>query len=260
MLERWGESLRRLNDAGLDLLRPFLIDDECSKLFPFERFGRERNLGLLVGNTRALWQPFTDWYGQQHPTPSHPIDTYVQRQLEACRQAVKPLTTRLYLSHQMDFPLADGTRGPVPMVRLAAQVGLTGVSPVHLAVHPTYGLWISLRAVFSFDADWTDGARHDVAAKDETTDAPERHAPCERCQAPCVDALSQAQQTLTRTGRIDAQNWRAWLGIREVCPVGGQWAYPEKQSEYHYTHNQRLLRPIAARTSRWALDTKNQGT
>jgi methylmalonic aciduria homocystinuria type C protein len=36
--------------------------------------------------------------------------------------------------------------------------------------------------------------------------------------------------------------WRAWLAVRESCPVGREYRYCDAQIEYHYTKDRAILR------------------
>lgn len=228
----------RLAEAGLDLIREFPLDDDACALFPFERFGRPRSRGYLVGNTRALWAPFLAWLRQQDPMPKDPVDTYVESSIE---RAVAALTqasevrVALYWSHRTNY---QGTRSEptaVPIQRLARHIGLCALSPVQLSVHETYGPWISLRAVIC--VDWPAQAHQDAP----------KTAPCDHCPRPCEapfrTALARAQSasdaSLSASVKID---WRLWLEVRQSCPVGRDFEYPADQSAYHYLADPALLR------------------
>jgi len=216
-------------EAGLDLLQPFGVRQlegapEDERLHDF---GRANALGVLIGNTRALWPRLTETYAtnlalQQAP---HPLDTYVAEQVRRAVADATTLASHVVLSHVIE-PCA------YPIQRLAQRVGFAAISPCHLAVHPTHGMWFGLRAVVTFDCDGPS--------------APSRPLPrpCEGCSAPCVAALKQAiavtplpLSQLTIRDHADA-----WIKVRRVCPIGQASHYGEAQLRYHYVHDRSLLR------------------
>ncbi|MEN9577183.1 MAG: hypothetical protein RJA70_192 [Pseudomonadota bacterium] len=230
-----GAALAR---TGIDLVTPFAVDGDACQLFPFERFGKSRTLGFLIGNTRALWAPFRKWTAEQSPLPPEPLDTYVET---AVLQAVADLTTSsgsasaVYWSHRTDYPLGAGESGAIPVQRLARHIGFASLAPVQLSVHPVYGPWVSLRAVVCVDRP----APPSRAAP--------RDAPCDECPKPCQApfALALARLQDRSAGSLASavrSDWRGWLSVRQSCPVGGSSEYSEEQSEYHYLRDPALLR------------------
>jgi methylmalonic aciduria homocystinuria type C protein len=200
-----------LATAGLDLVHAF--DARAVATLP-GLAGLGTGRGLLVGNTRALWPRFVAAY-RADPTlraAAEPLDAYVER---AVRAAASP-TARLRFGH-----LPDAAGAYLPLQRMAAAIGLGALSPTHLVIHPSFGPWIALRAVILDDAEVGPPI---VAA------AP----PC-ACGDPCRRAFEVARQA---TGD-DA--WRAWLAVRDACPIGRAARYGEAQLRYHYTKDRSIL-------------------
>lgn len=218
---------RRLEPRGLDLLQAFdaaAYNQAIGEpLLPLPVGASGSALAILVGNTRALWEPFRIAWAA---TPAlqahdHPLDTYVTEVLEGCRPLLEKALPEGAPPPEIRW--AHGT-GPelVSMSRLAAVSGLAELGPAHLAVHPTHGPWIGLRAVLVLPLP---------------PPAPgARPTPCAGCPAPCVPALEVAREAGRNT-------WRPWLAIREVCPIGRSSRYSREQTEYHYTKDRRLLEP-----------------
>lgn len=213
---------------GLDLVRAF---DAASynqlaaeaRLSSLPLFGRPGALGLIIGNTRALWPRFLEAYRQSEVLQAspHPLDAYVQEAVTACAGVI-PCDTHLGFAHDRGERL-------VCMLRLAEASGLARVGPAHLAVHPHHGLWFGLRAVIVANMD-------PPAAR-----APERH-PCPGCEAPCVRALEAAlAQATAETPDVEANRSR-WVAVRDACPVGRPSRYGDDQIRYHYTKDVTVLR------------------
>lgn len=171
---------------------------------PFDgaRVDPDRRAGLLIGNTRALWPKFV----AGKPAGPDPLDRYV----EAAIDPLVPEGGRVIYAHRQ----YDGAF--VAFQPLAVAAGLGSLSETNLVIHPEYGPWFALRAAI-------------VVAGE-----PPAVAPCPpvcRCGPPCRDALAQAK---------DTADWRAWLAVRDACPVGREHRYSEDQLAYHYI--QGLLR------------------
>jgi hypothetical protein len=85
--------------------------------------------GLLIGNTRALWAPFS---AARRDEPDA-LDRYTER----CVSAAFPGATIEY-AHEQPFK---------PFQRYAVEAGLAALTPTMLLVHPVYGPWFALRAL-----------------------------------------------------------------------------------------------------------------
>jgi hypothetical protein len=234
---RYLEFGRACRDAGLDLVSPFRIEwynRHAAAGDSLPDFGRASALGLLIGNTRALWGHFRAALDAEASlcAEPHPLDAYVMSRLtHATRQIAEP--TKIVWAHLVE-PRA------LPVQRVAEAAGLAVISPSHLSIHPTHGPWFALRAVVVIDAEGPAG------------DAPPPINPCASCHRPCVPALDEALRASERDGlslsRAVQSDWRRWARVREVCPVGRLSRYSEQQIEYHYTKN--LERMLTTRPAR----------
>jgi hypothetical protein len=196
---------RDLKHAGLDLIRWFSVDEANRNLPSTHRLPNAGTTGLVVGNTRALWDPFLR-RGSSRPRTAHPLDRYVE---DSVREALAPLLpTWLRFAHQL-FP------SPIPIQRYAAASGLAQMSPVGLSVHPEYGPWIALRAVAVF-----------VAPSLPATQESAPH-PCDSCARPCVEPFERAIKDPARKART-------FLPVRQSCPVGVGHRYSDEQVNFHY--------------------------
>ncbi|HVY32487.1 MAG TPA: hypothetical protein VHB79_38380 [Polyangiaceae bacterium] len=233
MSKRWADIYERLRaactEAGLDLSQPFGVQRlaDAPEDEHLHDFGRANALGVLIGNTRALWPRLTEAFATDPALQraSHPLDTYVaDRVARAVADATK-VASQVVLSHLIE-PRA------YPIQRLAQRIGFAAISPCHLAVHPEHGMWLGLRAVVTFDCD----------GPDAPLAPPPR--PCDGCAAPCVPALKQALAVtpLPLSQLTIREHADAWIEVRRVCPVGEASRYGEAQLRYHYIHDRTLLR------------------
>jgi cyanocobalamin reductase (cyanide-eliminating) / alkylcobalamin dealkylase len=201
--------------AGFDLAAPFAIEPGDA---PLPRFGRARALGVVVGNTRALWPRFAAAVAADPALAADPdpLDRYT----EATLTAAAPAGAAVYFAH------VAYAEGHVPVQALAARAGLAAIAPSGLCVHPTFGPWIALRAVVAIDAP-----------------PPPPRAPATlpcTCAAVCLAVRAE----LDRDGRrFDpaSPTWTDWVRLREACPVGRAHRYGEAQLRYHYTRDRTLL-------------------
>jgi methylmalonic aciduria homocystinuria type C protein len=192
------DALVQLAAAGFDVAHAFDAAGVERELGLAALAGPER-LGILVGNTRALWPRFTE--AMREPALAaerDPLDRYTERSVEAAFPGA-----RIYYGHRR----YDGAF--VPLQHIAVATGLGALAPSRLVIHPIYGPWFALRAVVVIDGR-----------------PPERRPialPC-RCNDSCTTALSRAQQS---------SNWRDWLAVRDSC-VLRDWRYSEDQIRFHY--------------------------
>lgn len=216
----------RLRDAGLDVSNAFTVDENIDALFPFPRFERNTCLALLIGNSKALWEPFVAWV-REHTDLEHPLQRYVETVIPATLRAAGAPSFEVFFSHRLDY--AGHTRvQAVPMQRIAGASGAATLGPAHLSVHPDHGPWFAIRAIVVLDAA-----------------APERpnvelREPCASCTAPCKQALQRAL-AFAGAGSVE-RNWQAWLAVREVCPASPEARYSDAQIRYHYQKDPAALK------------------
>ena len=197
-----AQTIDVLAAAGFDIAHAF--DAAVLAREPgLEALAAHGRVGLLVGNTRALWRPFV---AAADRTRAHPLQHYTETIVERALPG-----RRIYYAHRT----YDGAY--VPFQRLAAAAGLAALAPTQLLVHPIYGPWFALRAVAFVDGD--------------PPPAPQRVVlPC-TCGAACTSALARA-----------SDDWRDWLAVRDACPIGRTFRYSDAQIRYHYTKDPSWLR------------------
>lgn len=225
----------RCRSRGLDLVVPFAVGWYNEAVEPPQRLpdlGRASALGLLVGNTRALWPTFVAAL-RQNPArleSEDPLDAYVE---DALCQALAPLP------HRWTVRWAHATApAPIAIQRLAEVAGLAWTAPSRLAVHPGYGPWIALRAAAVLDVDGPPGA------------PPRLARPCTDCERACGPAFGRAVvETAAQASGASGlgATWATWLAVRDTCPVGRAYRYDDEQIRYHYTKDRTvLLRAVRA--------------
>lgn len=173
---------QRLAATGLDVALPVPVASIGSAFaWPFPT-------ALLIGNSRALWEHLP------HPLSrrERPIDNYVER-VVAAACADLPVRHHVYFGHQ----------GPpfVPLVAAARAAGLK-LGACQLAIHPTFGPWLALRALVCMDI--------------APAFAPLAPAACD-CNTGC-----------------GAPGLTTSLDRRLACPLGRPWQYSDAQIRYHY--------------------------
>jgi methylmalonic aciduria homocystinuria type C protein len=218
-------------EAGLDVVQPFRVDWFNAAVEPSLRlpdWGRNSTLGIVVGNTRRLWRPFTNaiFNDPELIQRDHPLDTYVET-------ALTDITGRCIGARQVTLWAHQTVPSAIPIQRIAEASGLAYLSPSHLSIHPAFGPWLALRAVVVVDTDGPPG------------EAPRAPDPCARCAKPCLEPLAQALALSPDVGRGDVErNWRAWALVREVCPEGHAYRYDDEQLRYHYVKDRSILRTL----------------
>lgn len=198
--------LARLADAGFDLAHAF--DAAAAAREPgLELLAApgepDARLGILVGNTRALWPRFAAALARPElAADPHPLQRYTEETIGAAFPGA-----RTFYGHRR----YGGAF--LPLQRLAVATGLGALAPNQLVIHPVYGPWFALRAVVVIGGG-PPPARPPIAQ------------PC-RCGPACAEALATAR---VATG---SEAWRAWLAVRDACTLRDH-RYVEDQIRYHY--------------------------
>ncbi len=169
----------RLAPAGLDLVRGLdarWYDTAVAAEYRLPQpGGRGARLAVVVGSSRAFWEPFVAWLGADRSRldATDPIDRYA---VEAVRGALAEVS----VAHEARFSFEAPPRR-VAMQRLADVAGLASLTPAMLCVHPTFGPWIALRAAVVFDVAPPPGPR------------PAMPLACHDCAAGSMRACSRSQ-------------------------------------------------------------------
>lgn len=177
---------------------------------------------VLVGNSRTAWSRFLDGLEtnpalRDHP---HPFDTWT---IDRLSSALAPA-----FEHRFDLRFAfEGPPHHFSALHLAESSGLAARGPAGLAVHPELGPWFALRAALTLDLPWHP--------------APPPPAPCSGCSAPCVPALERALANSSGASHPVHDRWQPWVAVRDACPVGRAFRYPDAQIRWHYAHDRAAL-------------------
>ncbi len=223
--------LESLSQYGLDLLWRFDLKaynafaELNPRLHPLEDFGHAHPRTYLLGNTRALWQPFANAYVDSAEIQKHadPLEHYIELSVN---EVLEELDVRgaAFFGHESGDRLVSLTEAG----RLTGEMSL---GPAHLCVHSSLGSWFGLRAIIVLDIPSDEFAPRDPNL-------------CDGCDAPCVTALEQARTGTTPPTAGDVvSNWREWVKVRTVCPLGEGSEYGPQQLEYHYTRRKSLIYP-----------------
>jgi methylmalonic aciduria homocystinuria type C protein len=228
------EALADAARAGLDILVPCVAQRYNrliaghERLRPIETFGHQRTSALLVGNTRALWPALKRAVAERPDLLERdPVDRHVEATVRALQANVAG-RTEVYFGHDMG-------QGMVSMLHAVEASGFADRGPAHLAVHPLHGPWFALRALVVIDQP----AVHDDPVMPRL---------CAPCHAPCVAALERAVDQSEGGHKVTGlgASWRAWVAVRDVCPVGQSARYGDAQIRYHYAGDDAGLRSSRA--------------
>eukprot|EP00906_Rhabdomonas_costata_P005805 RCo008624 len=136
-----------LSAHGFDLLSSFQVQWYNAKVAPQYKvldYGRGNTLGIVVGNTRALWVPFLRFCrdNADQLKAEHPLDTYtehcVSKALDSC---------------EIPFQKALLVAGSWPSKKPGGLSSLAFSHPTKLCLNPKLGSWVALRAMLVVDCD-----------------------------------------------------------------------------------------------------------
>ena len=232
-VKKWPDSLPvEMARVGLDLCAPFstkwyndAIAEEHLKMAPIPNFGRKEQgaLAYVVGGTRGFWQRFLRHHNPRSAFVDRPgnacgltaFDAFVEEMIiEGLDRAQPPphVKQHVYVARPLD---ADKDR--VQLQRCAGLAGLCDIDPLTgLAVHPTYGAWVSLRAVVVFDLD---GPEH-------------RPRPCTATLAD--EDLDKAKGYLEKYEEQGATDYEDWHKVRCCLQRGEDHAFTDSQLLYYF--------------------------
>jgi methylmalonic aciduria homocystinuria type C protein len=218
---------------GFDLAAPLRVgwyNDAVGVRARLPDYGRPSSLAVLIGNTRAFWAPFLAALGEDSALAAdpNPVEAFSLRCIAAAAHATA-VPCEIRWAHQV------GVR-TVAIQRLAEIAGLAWLAPSNLCVHPSYGPWIALRAVVVFDVEGPPGPPPGIGD------------PCGACAQACGPAFHRA---LHGGSAQEPEPWRAWLAVRDACPLGRAHRYGDDQIHYHYAKDRSVLeRAMRARALR----------
>eukprot|EP00808_Paulinella_micropora_P019793 g81056.t1 len=113
----------------------------------------EQCTAILVGNTKAIWQPFLDHCraARGSTLPEHPFDTYVEEAVLSALRACLPAAAGLP-RYDVRFVTDLRPERVVSFQTMAVAGGLCVLQPeAHLCLHTTYGPWLAFRALILLD-------------------------------------------------------------------------------------------------------------
>lgn len=217
----------RSRAGGIDLVWPFLVGDVNARLEPMARLaGEAADLGLLFASTRFYWLRFAAAVATEpeRAREADPVDRHV---VETITSALAPFRDAVTLRFAHESP-------PLPIQRIAEYAGFARLSPGRLSVHPVYGPWIALRGVAVVGVPGPTGPSWPL------------RDPCPGCRGGCDRVLARATAARERPDSAAlAENWRAWLAVRDACPVGREHRYSEEQIRYGYTKDRAVIAALA---------------
>lgn len=199
-----------LQQEGLDILGGFTVAE--GDALP----DNAKSL-LLIGPNQDFWEIISA-SPEMKDGAADPIDRWSRRVISALAEQVRG---------QAVFPF-DGPPYH-PFYSWALKTGRIWSSPVKLAVHDTYGLFVSFRGAVTLPYDIDLPAQNTVV-------------PCIECEKPCLSACPVGALTPDEYVVSDCHNFldsgegascmSMGCAVRRSCPVG-QDKRSHAQSEYH---------------------------
>lgn len=157
---------------------------------------RARSAIIVASGGRALWDAFAG--SAEFALSPDPLDAYTRRVTEAAAALLPAPARALFAFERRGGAYAD-------FVALGRLAGLGAASRLGLLLHPTYGPWMSLRAIV-------------LASQQAEPGAPLDFDPCRNCPAPCESAGPD------------------FTARRRACVVGPEHVYGEAALAHHRRH------------------------
>uniref|UniRef100_A0A7S4L9K5 Cyanocobalamin reductase (cyanide-eliminating) n=1 Tax=Paramoeba aestuarina TaxID=180227 RepID=A0A7S4L9K5_9EUKA len=227
-------SLRQgCNEFGLDIFVKLKcgwysqVSPPTAPLLIDEKRVDDQVVGFLLGGTKTLWVSFLKAYSADLSSSSSsplyqegdPLDTYVRKNIESLLENITSslsLSFHIFYSWEVNYPklLSFG--------RLASSsCSFFFEENTHLACHPTYGPWVSLKAFIVFPS------------LSESLSRPPPPA-CPLSSQSLEEAKQSFQEALSAPE--DTEKWKLWVKVRD-CVAGGPhhpFRYSEDEIAYYY--------------------------
>ena len=193
-----------------------------------------RSVVVVASGGRALWDAFVDGLRRDPSVlvdEPHPLDAFVRKRIDEGDALLPASIDRRW------FFAAASAEPQLDFRVLGRLAGIGERSRLGLLIHPTYGLWLGLRAACFTTAEL------------EPSATPPN--PCAACDAPCrpacpAGALDSGSWDVDRCAAFHLADHRCATTChsRLACPVGAEQRYPPEEIEYHYN------RPLGRRSLR----------
>ncbi|TYZ57096.1 hypothetical protein PybrP1_010865 [[Pythium] brassicae (nom. inval.)] len=215
---------------------------------------RSSSLLVLVGNSRALWQPFLEFVRREIALSGRvdpdPIDRYVQQSVHECLQALRDgdggdddgASSAASEEPEQVYWVADTEPGKMILAQkmaLAAKL-VAHCPPSQLCLHPVLGPWLAFRCALVFASDGIEPASDSDAQPPLCSHDDALH---ERVAALMDAAFAQARLT-NGQGPVAPDAWRAWALPRIALAPDHPMAYSPEQILYHYTKDRAFLAKV----------------
>ena len=201
-----------------------------------------RSVVVLGNSGRDLFEHFVDAIKEDHAvlnTSHHPLDDFVEHVLE---QAIQAESTCDVMKHGTWIMCSQKTDVSINFMSLAERAGLGWKSHLGILIHPTYGLWIGLRAAFfSTQSLKTLGIDESVSALKESP-CISCHRPCEKkCHYQAIDENGWNMEACAKGHLLEDKknidphsSCFASCDARLSCPIGRDFRHGDLQHHYHY--------------------------
>jgi hypothetical protein len=222
-----------LNEYGFDIYHSFnstwyndhIIDnhlhDALNKLC-------DNKYSIIIGNTKLVWNKFIEWIKNDinRIDLDNPFDSYTMYAIDECVSYLKHQNINYKCYYSDNYNKDD----LVSMARVSSCSGLCYLdNNTHLAIHETYGSWISFRCVIVFDIEYP-------------ADLLQRPIPihCFLSNDMINNAVNVFQKALDSNN--DEDSYKNWIDVRDCINDENQLKYyrfSNDQIEYHYCSNNR---------------------
>jgi hypothetical protein len=191
--------------------------------FPL-RSASPSSCGILVGNSKRLWEKFVQHVQKQDPRllSGDLLDFYTKSTMEsACCSSFSDISAYydVYYTFQT-FPFI------VPFQKLADMTGFAYFDPKsYLCCHPVYGRWFAMRSLILVDFEKNSSNIHELM---EDLNA-YQHSSNNVKKCACLVNPPEFEIDWRSASIEDLVN------MRDVCAVGKPHKYCQDQIDYHYS-------------------------
>jgi len=202
---------RRLSQRGFDIVSVFAAsayNKEIAIPLKLDRINENHSHGngeticVLVGNTKAIWDPFLR-YLKQHPEhieTDSPLDSYIEKSIKS---SLPPLFSSSIIYSWSRSPNFISLQHCASLSRLVFYENKYSF----LCIHPQYGPWFALRSVIILDQTYN------VASPQSNTDVTKGTDPSEPAKP--MECPIPQEELAKITVPADGSGWKGLLAMRD---------------------------------------------
>ena len=259
---------QELYNKGFDIYHEFcvqryndLIVKNNDKLMELPTYNLDKTFGLLIGNTKYLWNIFINELKHnknKYISNDNLLDYYTHNNIDnICNRILSNKNDDYYMDNnnesmnELNNLINDLDNNINYTIRYYWELNkhklisfgqLCHISNLayldknsYLCIHNKYGPWFALRCVIVLNIPFNDQINNDIILNPVSNDE----------NIKVTKQMNIIQHDLfDKNKNNDIPSWKYWLNLRECYTIGNEYKYSDDQIKYHYTKDMNALHKL----------------